>query len=63
MFSARRIRRQTTVAGGNVEASIPTAISIVNNSPHTATEELHEQESDDVGSSLVYLVMGYNRRQ
>ena len=49
VFSARRIRRQTTAAGGNVEASIPTAISIVNNSPHTATEELHEQESDDVG--------------
>ena len=47
--SARGIRRQTTAAGGNVEASIPTAISIVNNSPHTATEELHEQESDDVG--------------
>ena len=49
MFSSRRIRRQTTVAGGNVEASIPRAISIVNSFPHMATEELHEQESDDVG--------------
>ena len=50
VFSACSIRRQTTAAGGNAEASIPRAISIVNSSPHTATEELHEQESDDVSS-------------
>ena len=42
MFSARSIRRQTTAAGGNAEIA-------VNSSPHTATEEPHEQESDDVG--------------
>ena len=49
MFSTRSIRRQTTAAGGNAEASIPRVISIVNSFPHMATEELHEQESDDVG--------------
>lgn len=49
MFSARSIRQQTTAAGSNTEASIPTAISIVNSSPYTATEEPHEQESDDIG--------------
>ena len=30
VFSARSIRRQATAAGGDAEASIPTAISIVN---------------------------------
>ena len=47
-FSARSIRRHST-AGGNAEASIPTAISIQNSSPNPAIEEPHEQESDDVG--------------
>ena len=53
-FSTRSIRRHSSAAGGDAEASIPTAISIVNSSPHSATEEPHEQESDDVsdGSSL-----------
>ena len=38
VFSASSTRRQAIAAGGNAEASIPTAISIVNSSfPHTAT--------------------------
>ena len=48
-FSARSIRRHSTAAGGNAEASIPTAISIANSSPNPAIEEPYEQESDDVG--------------
>ena len=48
-FSARSIRRHSTAAGGNAEASIPTAISIAISSPNPAIEEPHEQESDDVG--------------
>ena len=48
-FSARSIRRHSTAAGGNAEASIPTAISIANSSPNPAIEEPNEQESDDVG--------------
>ena len=53
-FSARSIRRHSSAAGGDAESSIPTAISIVNSSRNLATEEPHEQESDDVsdGSSL-----------
>ena len=53
-FSARSIRRRSSAAGCDAEASIPTAISIVNSSPHSATEEPHKQESNDVsdGSSL-----------
>ena len=48
-FSTRSIRRHSTAAGGNAEASIPTAISIANSSPNPAIEEPHEQESYDVG--------------
>ena len=48
-FSARNIRQHSTAAGGNAEASIPTATSIANSSPNPAIEEPHEQESDDVG--------------
>ena len=48
-FSAHSIKRYSTAAGGNAEASIPTAISIYNSSPNPATEEPHDQESNDVG--------------
>ena len=51
-FSARSIRRHSSAAGGDAEASIPTAISIVNSSPHSATEEPQEQESDDVSMAV-----------
>ena len=37
-FSVRSIRRHSSAAGGDADASIPTAISIVNSSPHSATE-------------------------
>eukprot|EP00731_Ephydatia_muelleri_P002247 Em0001g2247a len=48
-FSARSIRRHSTAAGGNAEASIPTAISISSSSPNPPVEEPHDQESNDVG--------------
>ena len=48
-FSACSIRRHSTTAGGNAEASIPTAISIANGSPNLVIEEPHDQESDDIG--------------
>ena len=43
------IRRHSTAAGGNAEASIPTAISIAKSSPNPPVEEPHDQESNDVG--------------
>ena len=48
-FSTCSIRRQSAAAGGNAEASIPTAISLANSSPNPPVEEPHDQESNDVG--------------
>ena len=49
-FSARGIRRQSTVTvGNNDEPSTPTPISVANSSPDKATEEQLEQKSHDIG--------------
>ena len=58
VFSARSIRLQITAAGGNAEASIPRAISIVNSSLIRRLKNYMNKKAMTSVMAVVYLVMG-----